>query len=179
MAEEYIVLGGGCFWCIEAVFKELEGVKDVISGYAGGTTSNPTYEDVCSGLTGHAEVIKVIFYSEVISLRELIEIFFTIHDPTQLNRQGADIGSQYRSIILFTSEEQKEIAEKVIKEIEKKEIWEKPIVTEVKKLDTFYEAETYHQDYYANNSNQPYCRIVISPKINKVKKAFVDKLKTN
>ncbi len=173
MTEEYIVLGGGCFWCIEAVFKELKGVKEVISGYAGGTTANPTYEEVCSGLTGHAEVIKVIFDSEIISLRQLMEIFFTIHDPTQLNRQGADIGSQYRSIILFTSEEQKEIVEEVIK----KEIWEKPIMTEVKQLDAFYEAETYHQDYYANNSNQPYCKIVISPKINKIRSTFVDKLK--
>jgi peptide-methionine (S)-S-oxide reductase len=162
---ETATLGGGCFWCTEAVFQMLPGVKSVISGYAGGTTENPTYKEVCSGTTGHAEVIQVQFDPNLITFEELLETFWEAHDPTTLNRQGADVGTQYRSIILFTNDTQKAAAEKSKAEAQKR--LEKPIVTQIVPLTKFYPAEGYHQDYYRNNPNQPYCSIVIRPKVEK------------
>ncbi len=170
-------LGGGCFWCLEAVYDELKGVDKVESGYAGGTVKNPTYRDVCAGTTGHAEVTQITFDPKVISFKELLEIFFTVHDPTTLNRQGADVGTQYRSVIFYHDEEQKKIAERVIAEINAAKIWERPIVTEVSPFTAFYKAEGYHQDYYVNNPGQPYCQVVIAPKVVKFRKQFKAKLK--
>jgi peptide-methionine (S)-S-oxide reductase len=170
-------LAGGCFWCLEAVYVELRGVTKVVSGYSGGTVPNPSYQRVCTGSTGHAEVVRVTFDPAAVSYRELLEIFFTIHDPTTLNRQGADVGTQYRSAIFYHDEEQKHVAEEVIKEITAAKIWSKPIVTQVVPLDTFYPAEDYHQDYFANNPRQPYCQVVVAPKVAKFRKQYYDKLR--
>jgi len=167
---ETIVVGGGCFWCSEAIFKIFDGVVKITPGYAGGTTPNPTYEQVCSGTTGHAEVIQIEYDPTLASLEKILDIFFKMHDPTSLNRQDADVGSQYRSIILYTSGSQKETIEKFIGEIQKN--YSNPIVTEVKRLDSFYPSEDYHKDYYKNNPLQPYCIFVIRPKIAKIKREF-------
>ena len=175
---ETVTLGGGCFWCTEAVFLELNGVKEVESGYSGGTVPNPNYEQVCSGSTGHAEVSQVTFDPKVISLKEILEVFFTIHDPTTLNRQGADVGSQYRSVIFYRDGRQKEIAEQVIRDIEASGVWNKPIVTDLAPFGVFYKAEEYHQDYFRRNPFQPYCQIVISPKVAKLRKHYREKLKS-
>lgn len=174
---EMATLGGGCFWCLEAVFVELRGVKKVVSGYAGGSVPNPTYRAVCNGSTGHAEVAQLTFDPTVITFQEILQIFFATHDPTTLNRQGADVGTQYRSVIYFHSEDQKETAEAMIVELNAADIWPNPIVTEVAPLDVFYAAEDYHQDYYKYNSQQPYCQVVITPKLAKLRKSFADKLK--
>lgn len=174
---EVATLGGGCFWCLEAAYLELKGIQSVVSGYAGGEVVNPTYHAVCAGTTGHAEVVQITFNPSVISYRDILQVFFTIHDPTTLNRQGADVGTQYRSIILYHSDEQKATAEAVIQEITQTGIWRNPIVTEVEPLDTFYTAEDYHQDYFANNPMQPYCRAVVAPKVAKVRKEFFDRLR--
>ncbi|MBS1252896.1 MAG: Peptide methionine sulfoxide reductase MsrA 2 [Anaerolineales bacterium] len=170
-------LGGGCFWCLEAVCEQLSGVERAESGYAGGTVPNPTYHQVCTGTTGHAEVVQVTFDPDEISFREILQVFFTIHDPTTLNRQGADVGSQYRSVIFYHAEEQKRVSEAVIQEFESEGIWGNPIVTEVTPFEEFYTAEGYHQEYYRNNQQQPYCQAIIAPKVAKFRKAFVDKLK--
>ncbi len=170
--------GGGCFWCVEAVFQQLEGVEKVVSGYAGGNIKNPTYREIGSGLTGHAEVIQITYDSTKISYKELLRVFWHSHDPTTVNRQGADVGTQYRSIILWHDEEQKALAEKSLKETDASDLWQNPIVTEIKALDVFYEGEAYHQNYYnLNKDKNPYCSIVIGPKIAKFKKEFKDKLK--
>ena len=170
-------LAGGCFWCLEAVFLELKGVEKVESGYAGGDLPAPTYEQVCSGDTGHAEVVQVTFDPDVISYRELLEIFFTIHDPTTLNRQGADVGSQYRSAIFYHSAAQQATAEQVIAALEAEHVWDGKIVTQVVAYEMFYAAEAYHRDYYRRNPNQGYCRIVIAPKVSKLRKVYFEKLK--
>ena len=174
---ETITLGAGCFWCIEAVFQNLKGVQSVVSGYTGGQVENPTYEQICTGTTGHAEVAQIIFDPAVISFEDLLYVFWRTHDPTTLNRQGADVGTQYRSAIFYDSEEQKEIAEKSKAKTGASDLWPDPIVTEISQLDKFYNAEEYHQDYYKLNPNQPYCRLVIDPKIRKLKKEFSNKLK--
>jgi peptide-methionine (S)-S-oxide reductase len=175
---EIATLGGGCFWCLEAVYEELRGVEKVESGYSGGTVPDPTYRQVCTGTTGHAEVVQVTFDLEVVSFKEILEVFFTIHDPTTLNRQGADVGTQYRSAIFYHDEEQKRVAEEVISELEAAHLWDDPIVTEVKPLDVFYRAEDYHQEYYRNNPEQPYCQVVIAPKVAKFRSKYLAKLKT-
>ncbi len=177
MAEEIAVLGGGCFWCLEAVFDDLEGVGSVESGYAGGRPSNPTYREVCGGKTGHAEVIRVTFDPAVISFREILEVFFTIHDPTTPNRQGNDIGTQYRSVIFYDSPEQKSTAEQLIRELTDSKVWSDPIVTEVTPAPTFYVAEDYHQEYFENNGNQPYCQFVVAPKVQKFRSKFASRRK--
>jgi len=174
---EIATLGGGCFWCTEAIFAALKGVDSVVSGYAGGVVPNPTYEAICTGITGHAEVIQVAFDPKKISYKELLKVFFTTHDPTTLNCQGADVGTQYRSVVYYHDETQREMAEEVIREFGAKEVWADPIVTEVAPLDVFYPAEAYHNNYYAQNSQQPYCQIVITPKIAKLRKEFKSKLK--
>jgi peptide-methionine (S)-S-oxide reductase len=174
---EVATLGGGCFWCLEAVFVELQGVERVVSGYTGGSVPNPTYRQICTGITGHAEVVQVHFDPSGISYREILHVFFAMHDPTTLNRQGADVGTQYRSAIFYHSQEQKEIAEEVIREFEEEKIWYDPIVTEVVPLDTFYEAEEYHQDYFKRNPQQPYCQFVVAPKVAKLRKEYADRLK--
>lgn len=165
---EYAILGGGCFWCVEAVFERIDGVSEVISGYAGGQTKNPTYKEVTSGKTGHAEVCKVVFDPKLVTYDELLDIFWQAHDPTTLNRQGADIGTQYRSAIYYINDSQKKSSEIAVEKASK--MFDKPITTEVKKLDNFYLAEGYHQDYYENNPNAPYCAFVIAPKIKKLGK---------
>ena len=175
--KEVATLAGGCFWCLEAVYNDLRGVEKVVSGYSGGRVANPTYEQVCTGKTGHAEVIQITFDPQAISFKELLEVFFTIHDPTTLNRQGADVGTQYRSAIYYHSPEQKEVADKVIADITAAKIWKDPIVTEVTKFDVFYPAEDYHQRYYERNPNQGYCRMVIEPKVIKFRRQFMSKLK--
>jgi peptide-methionine (S)-S-oxide reductase len=175
--KDTVTLGGGCFWCLEAVYRELTGVEKVESGYSGGTVPNPTYEQVCTGTTGHAEVVQVTFDPAIISFREILEVFFSIHDPTTLNRQGNDVGTQYRSAIFYHSEEQKSIAEAMIRELDEAGHWGTPIVTEVTPFTTFYRAEDYHQEYYQNNSRQPYCQVVIAPKLAKFRKQYVTKLK--
>jgi peptide-methionine (S)-S-oxide reductase len=174
--ENVATLGGGCFWCLEAVFEQLRGVTRVVSGYTGGKAPDPTYRQVCSGSTGHAEVIQVTFDPAVISYRELLEVFFAIHDPTTLNRQGADVGTQYRSAIFYHSPEQKQTAEAVIEELNAAKIWGAPFVTEVVPFEKFYPAEDYHQSYYRQNPQQGYCQIVISPKLAKLRQKFADKL---
>jgi len=171
------VLGGGCFWCLDAVFRGLEGVMSVESGYAGGSIPNPTYEAVCSGRTGHAEVVKVTFDPAVLSFRDLLTVFFTIHDPTTKDRQGNDVGTQYRSIIFCETPEQRADAEAVIADLTARKIWRDLIVTEIAPRATFYPAENYHQDYFARNGSQPYCQIVVAPKVVKFRKAFADRLK--
>ena len=171
-------LAGGCFWCVEAVFDDLNGVQSVESGYMGGRTLNPTYAQICDGDTGHAEVIQIKFDADVVSFRELLEVFFTVHDPTTLNRQGNDVGTQYRSAIFYHSPEQKQIADEVIAEVDAKKIWSKPIVTEVTPAVTFFIAENYHQEYFARTGNSnPYCSVVVAPKVAKFRKQFVEKLK--
>jgi peptide-methionine (S)-S-oxide reductase len=170
-------LAGGCFWCLEAVFDEVKGVHSVESGYAGGHVENPSYKAVCTGMTGHAEVVRVTFNPDIVSYRDLLNVFFGIHDPTTLNRQGADVGTQYRSAIFYHDEEQKRIAEEVIKDLEGQKIWDKPIVTTLEKMDRFYVAEDYHQEYFANNPYQPYCMAVVAPKVNKFRKHYLDMLK--
>jgi peptide-methionine (S)-S-oxide reductase len=174
---EVATLGGGCFWCLEAVYDELKGVESVVSGYAGGTVPNPTYEQVCSGRTGHAEVVQITFDPAVISFKELLEVFFTIHDPTTRDRQGNDVGPQYRSIILYHDPEQRAVAEQTIAELNQSRIWGKPIVTELVPFTTFYPAEAYHQEYYRRNPYQPYCQLVVAPKVAKARKHFLDRLK--
>lgn len=171
-------LAGGCFWCLEAVYDELKGVKRVVSGYAGGAVPNPTYEQVCTGNTGHAEVVQIEYDPAIVSYRDLLEIFFTIHNPTTLNRQGADVGTQYRSAIFYHDENQKQVAEEIIAELEDEGAFSDPIVTEVSALDTFYPAEEYHQDYYANNPTQPYCMVVVAPKLAKFRKKFAEMRKS-
>lgn len=175
--QETATLAAGCFWCVEAVFDDLKGVTDVVSGYSGGHTENPTYQEVCSETTGHAEVVNVVFDPEEISYADILRVFFAVHDPTTLNRQGNDIGTSYRSAIFYHSDEQKKTAEEIIKEVSDAEIYDNPIVTEVKAFDKFYPAEGYHQEYFANNPNQPYCAAVVAPKVAKFRKQFVSRLK--
>jgi peptide-methionine (S)-S-oxide reductase len=175
--QEVATLGGGCFWCLEAVYDELKGVAHVESGYAGGHVANPSYREVCNGTTGHAEVVRVTFDPQVVSFEEILRVFFTIHDPTTLNRQGNDVGPQYRSAIFYHNQEQKATAEKVIREISEAKLWPNPIVTEVTPLTNYYEAEDYHQEYFANNPYQPYCQVVVAPKVGKFRKQYMDKLK--
>jgi len=170
-------LGGGCFWCLEAVFEQLRGVEKVESGYAGGHASNPTYRQVCGGDTGHAEVVQVTFDPAVISYRDVLNVFFATHDPTTLNRQGPDVGTQYRSAIFYHSPEQKRVAEERIDELNAAHIWDAPLVTEVVPLPAFYPAEDYHQEYFRRNPAQPYCQAVVAPKVAKFRKQFADKLK--
>jgi peptide-methionine (S)-S-oxide reductase len=172
------VFGGGCFWCTEAIFSQLKGVVKVVSGFSGGTVPNPSYKEVCTGTTGHAECTQITYDPKVISFSELLEVFWTTHDPTTFDQQGADVGTQYRSVIFYTDEEQRKEAIEYKQRLEKEKIWDKPIVTEITKFDKFYSAEAYHQEYYENNPNQGYCRIVITPKIEKFRKIFADKLKT-
>jgi peptide-methionine (S)-S-oxide reductase len=174
---EVATLAGGCFWCLEAVYKDLRGVERVVSGYTGGQVPNPTYRQVCNGTTGHAEVVQITFDPEAVSFRELLEVFFTIHDPTTLNRQGADVGTQYRSAVFYHTPAQRETAEAVIKELDAAHVWDSPIVTEVMPLDVFYTAEDHHQDYFENNPSQPYCRAVVAPKVSKFRKHFLERLK--
>lgn len=174
---ETAILGGGCFWCIEAVLERLEGVHKVVSGYAGGTAPQPSYEQVCSGTTGHAEVVQVEFDPAVLSYRDLLLVFFAMHDPTTLNRQGADIGTQYRSVIYYASEEQRVVAEALIKELDGEGIWGAPIVTRVEPAPQFYPAEAYHQQYYRRNPNAGYCQVVIAPKVAKLRQKFAHRLR--
>jgi len=173
---EIITFGSGCFWCTEAVFQQLKGVTSVVSGYAGGHVENPSYEQVTTGRTGHAEVCQIQFDSEQISFEDLLEVFFNTHDPTTLNRQGNDVGTQYRSVIFYHNEEQKKIAERVKEELDKSGTWKNPVVTEIVPFEKFYKAEDYHQNYYRNNPNQGYCRLVIAPKLTKFEKVFKLKL---
>ena len=174
---EVATLAGGCFWCLEAVFQEVDGIESVVSGYTGGTTVNPTYQQVCTGTTGHAEAVQVTFDPSRISYRDVLEVFFSIHDPTTLNRQGADAGTQYRSAIFYHNEQQKAVAEELIAELNNAHLWKQPIVTQVMPLDTFYPAEAYHQEYYSRNPEQAYCRAVISPKVSKFRKQWTERLK--
>lgn len=174
---ETITLGGGCYWCIEAVFENLVGVKTVVSGFSGGKVANPTYEQVCTGTTGHAEVVQVTFDKNVTNLDEVLKVFFTVHDPTTLNRQGADTGTQYRSVIFYRNEAQKKTSQDIINELNAAKAYKSPVVTQVAPFTKFYEAEDYHQDYYAFNKNKPYCRMVIQPKLEKFEKIFKDRLK--
>ena len=162
------IFGAGCFWCVEAIFSQLEGVINVESGYTGGITDNPTYESVCSGATNHAEVCKITYNQDIITFEELLRLFFQMHDPTTLNRQGGDIGSQYRSAIFYTNKEKKEISENYIKNLTKNKVFKNEVVTQIEKFDIFYKAEKYHQDYYKNNKNAPYCRVMIQPKLEKL-----------
>jgi len=174
---EVVTFGAGCFWCVEAIFEELEGVNEVVSGYAGGSISNPTYREVCSGLTGHAEVCQISFDPQVISFKELLEVFWQTHDPTTLNRQGADVGTQYRSVIFYHSEEQRELAEKYKKELDFSGAWDDPLVTEISPITKFYKAEDYHQDYFKKNPYESYCQVVIGPKVEKFRKVFPGKVR--
>lgn len=174
---EIAVLGAGCFWCVEAVFESLKGVISVESGYTGGNIKNPSYKEVCTGRTGHAEVTRIVFDPKIISFSEILEVFWQTHDPTTLNRQGADVGTQYRSAIFYASDAQRDIAMKLKDELDASGAWTNPIVTEISAMEVFYPAEDYHQDYYRNNSDQPYCSAVIRPKMEKFKKVFSDKLK--
>ncbi len=171
-------LGGGCFWCLEAVFEQLEGVHTVTSGYAGGDVPHPSYQAVCSGSTGHAEVVQIAFDPEVVAFEELLDVFFDIHDPTTLNRQGADVGTQYRSVIFYHDERQQEITERKIEQLDASGRWSAPIVTEVTALEAFYPAEDYHQEYYRQHQRQPYCQMVIAPKVTKLHQHYESKLKT-
>ncbi len=176
-ALELATLGGGCFWCLEAVFDELKGVVDVVSGYSGGHVPNPTYEQVCSKQTGHAEVVQITFDPSVISYREVLEVFFTIHDPTTPNRQGNDIGPQYRSVIFYHSPEQQAVAREVMQALTQARVWDNPIVTELVPFERFYPAEDYHQEYFKRNPYQPYCALVVGPKVAKFRKQYFDRLK--
>jgi peptide-methionine (S)-S-oxide reductase len=174
---ESVTLGGGCFWCLEAVFDELTGVVDVVSGYAGGHDPSPTYRTVCAGSTGHAEVVQITFDPSVISFRQVLEIFFSIHDPTTLNRQGNDVGTQYRSAIFFHSPEQEAIAKALVAELQREGLWDAPVVTEIVPIEEFHPAEEYHQEYFRRNPNQPYCQVVVGPKVAKFRQRFVARLK--
>lgn len=174
---EEITLGGGCFWCLDAIYREIKGVEKVLSGYSGGSVANPTYEDVCSGKTGHAEVVQITFNPQIITAEKLLRIFFATHDPTTLNRQGADVGTQYRSIIFYRNQKQKNVIDKVIGELKKDKVYKNLIVTEIVPFQSFYAAEDYHQDYYSQNREQGYCRIIINPKLEKFRKTFRDNLK--
>jgi peptide-methionine (S)-S-oxide reductase len=174
---ELATIGGGCFWCIEAIYLEMKGVISVSSGYSGGKIKNPTYREVTSGMTGHAEVVQITFDPEVIAYRDILTIFFYVHDPTTLNRQGADVGTQYRSVIFYHDENQKAVAEEVMQEIQNSKVWKDPLVTELSPLTAFYVAEDYHQEYFANNPNAPYCTFVVSPKVKKFRKNFQEYLK--
>lgn len=176
-SSEVATLGGGCFWCLDAVFRALQGVVSVESGYAGGAGASPSYEDVCGGRTGHAEVVKVTFDPAVLSFRDLLNIFFTLHDPTTLNRQGNDVGTQYRSVVFAQDAGQRTIAEDVIRALTTQKLWDRPIVTEVADAAAFYSAERYHQDYFTQNTRQPYCMAVVAPKVAKFRKSFADRLK--
>ena len=176
-AKEVATLAGGCFWCLEAVFEELRGVVSVVSGYAGGHVANPGYEAVCTGRTGHAEVVQVVFDPEQVSYRELLEVFFTIHDPTTLNRQGADTGTQYRSAIFTHTAAQEQTAREVIRDLEEEGVWDDPIVTQVEPLTQFYPAEDYHASYYRRNPRQPYCQVVIAPKVAKFRQKYLSRLR--
>jgi peptide-methionine (S)-S-oxide reductase len=178
-ANEVITVGGGCFWCTEAVFEQLKGVEKVESGYSGGTVPNPTYEQVCTGDTGHAEVSQITFDPRVVSLKAILEVFFTVHDPTTLDRQGSDVGTQYRSVIFYRNDEQKAVAKQVIKEIAAAKIWNGQIVTQLSPFKAFYKAEDYHQEYFRLHGRQPYCQMVIAPKVAKFRQHFRDKLKDN
>jgi peptide-methionine (S)-S-oxide reductase len=175
---EVVTLGGGCFWCLEAVYDNLKGVTDVVSGYSGGKVPDPSYGQVCTGMTGHAEVVQVTFDPQQVSFREILEVFFSVHDPTTPNRQGADIGTQYRSAIFYHSPEQKAAAEEVLHMLETEEVWNKPIVTELTPFKAFYPAEDYHQEYFARNPGQGYCQAIISPKVAKFRKKFAERLKS-
>lgn len=177
MRTETTTLGGGCFWCLEAMYDQLHGVVNVVSGYSGGHVLNPTYEQVCGKGTGHAEVVQITYDADVISFRDLLNVFFTIHDPTTINRQGSDVGPQYRSAIFIHTPEQQAIAEQTIAELNQQGLWDNPIVTEVVPLEAFYPAEDYHQEYFARNPNQGYCRVVIAPKVAKFRKQFLEQLK--
>jgi peptide-methionine (S)-S-oxide reductase len=177
--KETAILGGGCFWCLEAVFEQLKGVDRVESGYSGGVVDAPSYEQVCRGTTGHAEVVRLTFDPHVISFEEILEVFFTVHDPTTLNRQGADVGPQYRSAIFYRGDGQKVAAEQVIEGITAAQIWDGPIVTEVTEFEAFYPAEEYHREYYRRNPGQSYCQVVIAPKVAKFRKQYMEKLKQN
>jgi peptide-methionine (S)-S-oxide reductase len=174
---EIATLAGGCFWCLEAVFKEVDGVEEVTSGYTGGTTVNPTYQEVCTGTTGHAEAVQLTFNPGKISYREILQIFFSVHDPTTLNRQGGDVGTQYRSAIFYHNEPQRAVAEAVIKELNEAHLWKKPIVTQLVALEKFYPAEDYHREYFSRHPEQSYCQIVISPKVSKFRKQWTKRLK--
>jgi peptide-methionine (S)-S-oxide reductase len=174
---EVATIAGGCFWCIEAVFREVDGVERVVSGYTGGADINPSYRQVCTGQTGHAEAVQVSFDPARISYKEILEIFFSIHDPTTLNRQGADVGTQYRSAIFYHNDQQKAVAEKLIAELDETHLWKKPIVTQVVPLETFYPAEDYHQEYFSRNPGQAYCQLVISPKVSQFRKKWSRRLK--
>ncbi len=174
---EVATLGGGCFWCLEAVYQELRGVESVVSGYSGGHVPNPTYRQVCSETTGHAEVVQVTFDPEVVSYREILEVYFSIHDPTTLNRQGADVGTQYRSVVFYHDDEQRRVAEEVIKDLGEQDLWGRPIVTEVVSFEEFFVAEDYHQNYFRDNGRQPYCQVIIAPKVAKFRKEHLDRLK--
>jgi len=174
---ELATFGSGCFWCTEAIFEKVKGVESVVSGYSGGKVKNPTYKEVCSGNTGHAEVVQVTYNPEIIAYKDLLEIFWKMHDPTTLNRQGADVGTQYRSVIFYHTDKQKETAETYKKKLDEANIFKKPIVTEITPFESFYKADDYHQEYYENNKFQPYCSFVITPKMEKFKKVFKDKLK--
>ncbi len=177
MSQETVTLGGGCFWCLETVYDQLVGVTDVVSGYAGGWINNPSYEQVCSANTGHAEVVRVTFDNNVISFRDILNVFFTIHDPTTLNRQGADVGPQYRSAIFYHTPEQQATAERTIADLTEAKLWDQPIVTEVKAVSNYSQAEDYHQEYFARNPNQGYCRVVIAPKVAKFRQMYMAQLK--
>jgi len=177
MATEIATLGGGCFWCLEAVYQELKGIVQVESGYTGGQVPNPTYAQVCEGKTGHAEVVRLTYDPAVVSYREILEVFFTIHDPTTLNRQGNDVGTQYRSVIYYHSPEQEETAKQVIAEMAN--VWDAPLVTELSPAGTYYKAETYHQNYYRDNPLQGYCAFVVAPKLSKFRQTFSEKLKSD
>ncbi|PJF25407.1 MAG: peptide-methionine (S)-S-oxide reductase [Phototrophicales bacterium] len=177
MARETATLGGGCFWCLEAVYDEVRGVEDVVSGYSGGRRPNPTYEQVCTGATGHAEVVQITYDPEIVTFRDLLDIFFTIHDPTTLNRQGADTGTQYRSVIFYHTPEQRAEAEAAIAAYNAAGIWSDPIVTEVAPLEAFYPAEDYHQEYFVRNPTAGYCRVVVAPKVAKFRQKHFDRLK--
>jgi len=173
---EIATLGGGCFWCLEPIFEELKGVVDVEVGYSGGSVTQPSYAQVCTGRTGHAEVLQITFDPAIISFKEILEVFFAFHDPTTPNRQGADVDPQYRSVILYHNEEQKQIAEDVIRVLEAAKMWNDPIVTEIVPFQVFYKAEDYHQEYFKNNPGQGYCQVVIAPKVAKFRKQYADKL---
>ena len=175
---EIATLGGGCFWCLEAVYRETEGVEKVVSGYMGGSTSNPSYKDVCSGATGHVEVVQLTFDPNVISYRDILGIFFAIHDPTTLNRQGNDVGTQYRSVIFYHSPEQKTAAEDTIRELAAEKVFEDPVVTAIEPAREFYPAEAYHQEYFENHPYQPYCAFVVAPKVQKFRKKFAGRVKS-
>jgi peptide-methionine (S)-S-oxide reductase len=174
---ETATLGGGCFWCLEAVYDDLRGVESVVSGYAGGHVPNPSYERVCAGTTGHAEVVQITFDPAEVSFRELLDVFFTIHDPTTLNRQGGDVGTQYRSAVFYHDDEQKRVAEEAIRDLEAEAVWENPVVTQVVPFTEFYPAEDYHQEYFARNPRAGYCQVVIEPKVSKFRKQYLSRLK--